>query len=432
MSQQKIKAIRGMHDITPEKSGNWSRIEAAIEGVFASYAYREIRMPIVESTGLFQRSIGEVTDIVEKEMYTFADRNGETITLRPEGTAGCVRACIENSLLDVPQKLWYGGPMFRYERPQKGRQRQFHQMGAEVFGYSSVEVEVEMLLLISRFWQVLGLQDNIQLQLNNIGSNTDRAQYQQALVDYLTSHRESIDSESQRRLETNPLRILDSKDPQTQSILESAPRLSAFLSEESQTRLAQLIALLEASGVKAEVNERLVRGLDYYNDTVFEWVSEDLGAQATVCGGGRYDGLVEQLGGKSTPAIGFALGLERLYLLLEAQQFASLDGNDKPDIYLIVSDSDYQAKAFQLAESLRSRMPNFVIMQQLTTGRIKNQFKKADKSGARYALILGEDEVANGQLTVKNLADGQQQCFDIADSIDQLLVYLKNTESIGK
>lgn len=406
---EKIKAIRGMHDITPDKSGHWARIEQAIASVFASYAFREIRMPIVEYTRLFQRSIGEVTDIVEKEMYTFADRNDELLTLRPEGTAGCVRACIERGLLDTPQKLWYAGPMFRYERPQKGRQRQFHQLGAEVFGYADVEVEVEMLLMNRRFWQLLGLEDTIMLQLNNIGNAAARASYKEALVSYLGKHLDAIDADSQRRLETNPLRILDSKSPQTQAVLKDAPRLTGFLSEDSLRRNDELIRLLNMQGVKAELNSRLVRGLDYYNDTVFEWVSEDLGAQATVCGGGRYDSLVEQLGGKATPAVGFAMGLERLYLLLEARQFAALPSSDNPDIYLIVASADGQSAAFQLAESLRRALPEFAIMQHLSSGSMKSQFKKADKSGARFALVLGEDEIARQQVTVKNLQTGEQQ-----------------------
>ncbi len=424
MSEKKIKAVRGMHDITPDRSGHWARIEAVLADVLGRYAYREIRMPLVESTRLFKRSIGEVTDIVEKEMYTFADRNEESLSLRPEGTAGCVRACIENALLDTPQRLWYMGPMFRYERPQKGRQRQFHQIGAEAFGFAGVEIELETLLLNRRFWTELGLGDSVRLQLNNIGSAQDRQNYRQALIDYLNRHRDSLDEDSQRRLESNPLRILDSKSPQTQALLDDAPSLEAYLSEASRQRMDELAAGLEAAGLVYELNERLVRGLDYYNDTVFEWVSDDLGAQATVCAGGRYDGLVEQLGGRPTPAFGFAMGMERLYLLLEAKQFAALAGSDAPDIYLVVEPGQ-QPAAFRLVEELRSAMPQSVIMHGLVAGSMKNQFKKADKSGARFALVLGESEVASQQLSVKDLKRGEQQTVSIEGSLQALVDVLQ-------
>ncbi|MDA7686806.1 histidine--tRNA ligase [Pseudomonadales bacterium] len=425
MPLKKIKAIRGMHDITPDKSGHWARLEKAVAAVFATYAYREIRMPIVENTGLFHRSIGEVTDIVEKEMYTFADRNGESIALRPEGTAGCVRACIEHSLLDTPQKLWYNGPMFRYERPQKGRQRQFHQIGAEAFGYTGAEVEAEILLLNAKLWRVLGLEKSISLQINNIGSSEARAAYRQALVDYLNQYRSDLDADSQRRLETNPLRILDSKDAATQQLLEGAPALSAFVSQESKEHFARLNELLAAGGVEALHNPRLVRGLDYYNDTVFEWVSDELGAQGTVCGGGRYDGLVEQLGGKPTPAVGFAMGIERLYLLLEAHDFAALPGSDAPGAYVIVADPAYQAFAFEVTESLRSALPEFAIMQHLAAGSIKSQFKKADKSGAKFALVIAENEVAEQTVTIKNLHTGEQSIVSVSKDTTELAAALK-------
>jgi len=425
MPLKKIKAIRGMHDITPDKSGHWARLEKAVAAVFATYAYREIRMPIVENTGLFHRSIGEVTDIVEKEMYTFADRNGESIALRPEGTAGCVRACIEHSLLDTPQKLWYNGPMFRYERPQKGRQRQFHQIGAEAFGYTGAEVEAEILLLNAKLWRALGLEKSISLQINNIGSSEARAAYRQALVDYLNQYRSDLDADSQRRLETNPLRILDSKDAATQQLLEGAPALSAFVSQESKEHFARLNELLAAGGVEALHNPRLVRGLDYYNDTVFEWVSDELGAQGTVCGGGRYDGLVEQLGGKPTPAVGFAMGIERLYLLLEAHDFAALPGSDAPGAYVIVADPAYQAFAFEVTESLRSALPEFAIMQHLAAGSIKSQFKKADKSGAKFALVIAENEVAEQTVTIKNLHTGEQSIVSVSKDTTELAAALK-------
>lgn len=410
-----------MHDITPDQSGHWSRIETAIAQVFNSYAYREIRMPIVESTRLFHRSIGEVTDIVEKEMYTFPDRNDELLSLRPEGTAGCVRAVIENGLLNTPQKLWYNGPMFRYEKPQKGRHRQFHQIGAEVFGYADVEVEAEMLLMNQRFWKALGLEQTISLQLNNIGDSEARALYRQALVEYLSAHKASLDADSLRRLQTNPLRILDSKNPQVQSVLQDAPQMASYLSDESQKRVEQLNALLAAGGIDVQHNSRLVRGLDYYNDTVFEWVSDDLGAQGTVCGGGRYDGLVEQLGGKPMPAIGFAMGLERLYLLLEAQQFAGLQGSDAPDIFFVVASEALQAYAFSVAERLRNANVQLSIMHNLTSSSMKSQFKRADKSGARFAIVIGESEAANQQVTIKDLDQGEQMQCDIAESLDTLL-----------
>lgn len=419
-----IQAVRGMHDITPDQAGHWSRIEHAIAEVFSRYAYREIRMPLVESTRLFHRAVGEATDIVEKEMYTFPDRNDESLALRPEGTAGCVRAVIENGLLNTPQKLWYSGPMFRYEKPQKGRYRQFHQIGAEVFGYDSVEVEAEMLMLNQRFWKSLGIEKSVSLQLNNIGDSVARANYKNALVDFLSGHKESLDADSLRRLDTNPLRILDSKNPAMQSLLNDAPALGAYLSEDSVRRAEQLNSMLAAQGIAVEQNDRLVRGLDYYNDTVFEWVSNDLGAQGTVCGGGRYDGLVEQLGGKSVPAIGFAMGIERLFLLLEAQAFAALPGNDKPDAYFIVAGKELQPYAFALAENLRNARPDFAIMHNLAPGSLKSQFKKADKSGARYAFVIAEDEVANNRVTVKDLQTGEQLQYALQDDLQELLAGL--------
>ncbi|MDG2080111.1 MAG: histidine--tRNA ligase, partial [Pseudomonadales bacterium] len=360
-----------------------------------------------------------------KEMYTFADRNGESIALRPEGTAGCVRACIEHSLLDTPQKIWYNGPMFRYERPQKGRQRQFHQIGAEAFGYTGAEVEAEILLLNAKLWRALGLEKSISLQINNIGSSDARAAYRQALVDYLNQYRSDLDADSQRRLETNPLRILDSKDAATQQLLEGAPELSAFVSQESKEHFSRLSELLAAGGVEALHNPRLVRGLDYYNDTVFEWVSDELGAQGTVCGGGRYDGLVEQLGGKPTPAVGFAMGIERLYLLLEAHDFAALPGSDAPDAYVIVADPAYQAFAFEVTESLRSALPEFAIMQHLAAGSMKSQFKKADKSGAKFALVIAENEVAEQAVTIKNLHTGEQSTVSVSKDTTELAAALK-------
>jgi histidyl-tRNA synthetase len=423
-----IQAVRGMRDITPEESGRWSTIEQSIANVFGRYGYSEIRMPLVETTALFHRSIGEVTDIVEKEMYTFPDRNDESLALRPEGTAGCVRAVIENGLLNVPQKLWYCGPMFRYEKPQKGRHRQFHQVGAEVFGYADVNVEAEMLLLNQRFWNDLGVADNVTLELNNIGDAEARAHFKQALVSYLFAHTDSLDADSVRRLESNPLRILDSKNKDTQSLLNGAPKMADYLSMDSVKRLEQLTGILQRQGVKLKHNERLVRGLDYYNDTVFEWVSDDLGAQGTVCGGGRYDKLVEQLGGKATPAIGFAMGLERLYLLLEANQFKTLHDQHRPDAFMIVAAPSYQEYAFKLSEQMRNALPDFAIMQNLTATSMKSQFKKADKSGAKYALVIGEDEVANETLSLKHLQTGEQFSFDTASGLTSLVKHLDTSD----
>ena len=420
-----IQAVRGMRDITPNESGRWSTIEQLIAIIFGRYGYSEIRMPLVETTALFHRSIGEVTDIVEKEIYTFPDRNEESLALRPEGTAGCVRAVIENSLLNVPQKLWYCGPMFRYEKPQKGRHRQFHQVGAEVFGYADVYVEAEMLLLNQRFWNDLGVADNVTLELNNIGDAEARTHFKQALVSYLSAHTASLDADSVRRLESNPLRILDSKNKDTQSLLNGAPKMADFLSTDSVERLEKLTSILQKQGVSVKHNQRLVRGLDYYNDTVFEWVSDDLGAQGTVCGGGRYDKLVEQLGGKPTPAIGFAMGLERLYLLLEANQFKNLHDHHCPDVYMIVAAPSYQDYAFKLSEQIRNALPDFAITQNLSPTSMKSQFKKADKSGAKYALVIGEDEVENETVSIKHLQTGEQLSFDTSDGITSLFKHLQ-------
>ncbi len=419
-----VKAIRGMHDITPERSAHWAEVEHCLQQAFAAYGYQEIRMPIVESTRLFKRSIGEVTDIVEKEMYTFADRNDELMSLRPEGTAGCVRACIERRLLDTPKKLWYKGPMFRYERPQKGRQRQFHQIGGEALGYTGVEVEVETLLLNQRFWQALGLSDSVSLQINSIGDSESRTAYRNALVTYLKQQTEALDEDSQRRLESNPLRILDSKNPETQALLNEAPKLADYLSEQSRAHFELLISRLSELGIEYEINPRLVRGLDYYNDTVFEWVSSDLGAQATVCAGGRYDGLVEQLGGKPTPAFGFAMGMERLMLILEARSFSALNLPRQADIYFIVAQPEFEARAFAISEAIRDKMPAKIIHQQLLPGSIKSQFKKADKVNARYTFILAESEFDDNALTVKDMHTGEQQTHSLGESLDESIARL--------
>lgn len=410
-----IRAIRGMNDILPQESVAWQYLESAIAAVLCSYGYGEIRLPIVEQTALFRRSIGEVTDIVEKEMYSFDDRNGESLTLRPEGTAGCVRAVIQNGLLGTPQRLWYSGPMFRYERPQKGRQRQFHQVGAEAFGIASPDIDAELILLTARLWRLLGVAGHVQLQINSIGSSSARQAYRSALVDYLEAHRETLDEDSQRRLQSNPLRILDSKHPGTRDVLAGAPALADYLDADSRADFARLCELLQAASVPYVVNPQLVRGLDYYNKTVFEWVTDRLGAQGTVCAGGRYDGLVEQLGGKPTPGVGFALGKERLVLLLEALAVVP-PAAPAVDIYVVNVGAAAEVAAVAALEALRDALPALRIVQHAGGGSFRSQLKKADKSGARWALIWGEDEVANGTVTVKSLREqGLQESVGVAD-----------------
>lgn len=405
-----IRAVRGMNDILPDETPHWRLLEQTVSRLLASYGYGEIRLPLVEKTELFSRSIGEVTDIVEREMYSFDDRNGDSLTLRPEGTAGCVRAVIQQGLLAVPQRLWYAGPMFRYERPQKGRQRQFQQIGVESFGIASPDMDAEHILVCARLWQELGLADCIQLQINSIGSNTARKAYRESLVGYLEAHKEALDEDSQRRLQSNPLRILDSKNPQTQALLDGAPALADYLDEESRDDFAKLQELLTAGGVEYVVNQRLVRGLDYYNKTVYEWVTDRLGAQGTVCGGGRYDNLVEQLGGKATPAIGFAMGMERLVLLM--LETAAIDAVPmaQADIYAVAVGDAAHKLALATVESLRTQLgATLSIVQHAGGGSFKSQFKRADKSGARVALIWGEDEAQTKSVTIKQLRDGAGQ-----------------------
>jgi histidyl-tRNA synthetase len=397
-----------MNDILPGETPHWQHLEQTVSRVLSSYGYGEIRLPLVESTRLFQRSIGEVTDIVEKEMYSFDDRNGDSLTLRPEGTAGCVRAAIQQGLLAVPQRLWYAGPMFRYERPQKGRQRQFHQIGVEAFGVATPDMDAEIILLSARIWRQLGLADSVELQLNSIGSSSARQAYRSALVDYLQQREDALDEDSQRRLHSNPLRILDSKNPQTQSLLDGAPALADYLDEESRDDFARLRELLDAAGQRYVVNDRLVRGLDYYNKTVFEWVTDRLGAQGTVCAGGRYDGLVEQLGGKPTPAVGFAMGMERLVLLL-LESALTVPAGRGVDAYVVAVGEAAQREALAIVEAVRDKLGELVILQHTGAGSFKSQMKKADKSGARLALIWGEDEVSTGTVTVKQLRDQAAQ-----------------------
>ncbi|MCP1339211.1 histidine--tRNA ligase [Idiomarina sp. M1R2S28] len=403
-----IQAIRGMNDLLPEQSPAWQQVEAVIRRVAASYGYSEIRMPVLESTQLFKRSIGEVTDIVEKEMYTFDDRNGESVTLRPEGTASCVRAGNQHGLLyNQIQRLWYMGPMFRYERPQKGRYRQFHQFGIETFGLDSADADAEVILLSARLWREFGIADQVELQLNSLGSNEARANYRNALKAYLSGYESELDEDSKRRLESNPLRILDSKDENTQKILEGAPSLSEYWDAESKEHFEQLTARLEAAGISYTLNERLVRGLDYYNRTVFEWVTTALGAQGTVCAGGRYDGLVEQLGGKATPAVGFAMGMERLVLLLQEQ--GKLTPRRVVDAYLMPLGEEAELNAPRIAEQLRNELPELRLVSHCGGGSMKKQMKKADKSGAQVALIIGADEIAQQQVTVKPLRTAEEQ-----------------------
>ena len=414
----KIQAIRGMNDLLPEEAAVWQYLEAKVAELFGNYGYQLIRFPIVEKTELFKRSIGEVTDIVEKEMYTFDDRNGDSLTLRPEGTAVCVRACEEHGLLyNQTQKLWYFGPMFRHERPQKGRQRQFHQFGIEAFGFVGPDIDAEILVMTARLWQSLGLTDAVTLELKSIGSLEARTAYKQALVQYLSQFTTQLDEDSQRRLTSNPMRILDSKNPGTQALLKDAPALADYLDEESKTHFESLCQLLDGMGIQYVVNPRLVRGLDYYNKTVFEWVTDKLGAQGTVCAGGRYDGLVAQLGGRSTPAVGFGMGVERLVLLLQELNLVPAGLDRIADIYLAAV-GDVQLPALKLAESIRAQLPELRLVNHCGGGSFKSQLKKADKSGAQLALILGEDEVANGKITVKPLrGDGEQQTIDHADLI---------------
>jgi len=414
-----IQAIRGMNDILPAETAAWQHLEETLRDVVHAYGYREIRMPLLEKTELFKRSIGEVTDIVEKEMYTFDDRNGDSLTLRPEGTASCVRACMEHGLLhNQQQRLWYAGPMFRHERPQKGRYRQFHQVGVEAFGMAGPDIDAEMILMTARIWERLGLSGAV-LQLNSLGTLQARAAYRDALVAYLQAHAEALDEDSRRRLDSNPLRILDSKNPDMQALLAAAPSLPDYLDEESREHFAALRGLLDAAGVRYELNPRLVRGLDYYSKTVFEWVTDQLGAQGTICAGGRYDGLVEYLGGRPVPAVGFALGLERLLGLLAAGG-VDLPGKD-PHVYLVVDGEQGAARGMVFAEELRAALPGLRLQVNCGGGSFKSQFKRADRSGAVFALVIGDSEVEQQQVVLKPLrSDADQESLlqqDIAGII---------------
>jgi len=415
-----------MNDCLPADSMQWQFLEDELRQLVASYHYQEIRTPIVESTDLFKRSIGEVTDIVEKEMYTFDDRNGDSLTLRPEGTASCVRAGNQHGLLyNQQQRLWYLGPMFRHERPQKGRYRQFHQFGVEAFGFNGPDIDAEVILLSARLWRLLGISEHVTLELNSLGSSADRQQYKSALVEYFEQHKNQLDEDSLRRLGSNPLRILDSKNPQVQSLFSNAPVLTDYLSEESLSHFQQLQSFLTGAGVNFTLNSNLVRGLDYYNNTVFEWTTDLLGAQSTVCAGGRYDGLVEQLGGKSSPAVGFAIGMERLILLLGELNKIPLGNN--ADVYVASLGEEAQSSAMGIAEVIRTALPILKVQLHCGGGNFKKQMKKANASGAQYAVIIGQAEVENNSYAVKPLRiEGQQLTLEKQD----LLAYFKERFAI--
>ena len=410
---EKIQSIRGMNDILPDETPAWQYIEEKLRQLMQHYDYDEIRFPIVEKTALFKRSIGEVTDIVEKEMYTFDDRNGDSLTLRPEGTAACVRAGVQNGILvNQQQRLWYLGPMFRHERPQKGRYRQFHQLGVEVFGLAGPDIDAELICMTARLWKMLGLSDSVTLQLNSLGTSESREAYRSILTDYLQANKELLDDDSLRRLQSNPLRILDSKNPAMQAMIEQAPKLMDHLDDESKAHFAQLRAYLDSVGIIYEINTRLVRGLDYYSKTVFEWVTDKLGAQGTICAGGRYDGLVKQLGGRDTSAVGFAMGLERLISLLDKEE---LDRHLKhPHAVMLAMGERAQNSALALTEQIRNEITDIRIFNVCGGGSFKSQMKRADKSQAEIALILGDDELDSDVVTVKYLradrnADKPQQ-----------------------
>lgn len=423
---KKIQAIRGMNDCLPDVSYIWQFVEAKFRSVLNSYGYNEIRMPIVEMTDLFCRSIGEVTDIVEKEMYTFPDRNGDSLALRPEGTAGCVRACIEHGLLhNQQQRLWYAGQMFRHERPQKGRYRQFNQIGVEAFGIDGPDIDAEVILLSARFWKEIGITD-LELQINSLGTNEARAEYREVLVEYFSANKDQLDEDSCRRLETNPLRILDTKNPDMKQLVENAPVLTDYLDEESKVHFEGLLKILDENGISYRLNPRLVRGLDYYNRTVFEWVTTKLGAQGTVCAGGRYDGLVEQIGGKPTSAVGFALGLERIIAMLEELNIQV--PCNTPDVYIVAAGEKAQPHAIYLSEQIRDTVAGIKLITNAGGGSFKSQFKKANKCGAKFAIIIGDDELEKGIYGVKPLLDNSEQ---VECSFDQLVTKLQDVINNG-
>jgi histidyl-tRNA synthetase len=419
-----IQAIRGMHDVLPEQTPLWQYAEHKLREVLSVYGYSEIRLPVLEKTELFKRSIGEVTDIVEKEMYTFDDRNGDSLTLRPEGTAGCLRACLENGLLhNQVHRLWYYGPMYRHERPQKGRYRQFIQLGVETYGMSGPDIDAELILIMDRLWKKLGIRDKVHLQINSLGTIAERQVYRVVLVNYFKAHLDELDEDSLRRLETNPLRILDTKSPAMQQLVENAPELMAHLGEESLAHFNGLTAILDSLGVSYEITTRLVRGLDYYSKTVFEWVTDELGSQGTICAGGRYDSLIEQLGGKPNFAVGFAMGMERLLALVELAGNVPLERSI--DVYMIRVGELAEKEGLRLAEEIRNEVPGLKLQVNCGGGSFKSQFKKADKIGAEYAIILGDDEVSRKELAIKSLRSEQgQKTFNQEQAIAFLQEFL--------
>jgi len=403
MSMTQVQAIRGMNDLLPPETATWQAIESVLRDLLSAYGFAEIRVPIVERTDLFRRSIGEVTDIVEKEMYTFEDRNGESLTLRPESTAGIVRACMTNGLLhNQRQKLWCSGPIFRYEKPQKGRYRQFHQFGIEALGFEGPDIDAELIIITSRIWRALGI-GAVELEINSLGTSESRREHRQALTAYFERHKDDLDKDSRDRLGRNPLRILDSKNPDMKELVSAAPVTTDYLDAESEAHFSMLRQLLDQAGITYRVNPRLVRGLDYYSKTVFEWVTDKLGAQGTVCGGGRYDGLVSQLGGKPTPAIGCAIGMERLLELYEACGGQAV--KNYPDAYFVAVGGDVLLPAFALVEGLRDELPSVTVEMNCGGGSFKSQMKRADRSGAAVALILGEEEVAQRTIGIKALRE---------------------------
>ena len=418
-----IQSIRGMHDILPDQTPAWQQLESTLQHLMQQYGYREIRMPVLEQTELFSRSIGDVTDIVEKEMYTFEDRNGDSLTLRPEGTASCVRAGIQHGLLfNQTQRLWYMGTMYRHERPQKGRYREFRQIGVETYGMPGPDVEAELILMSARLWKRLGLKQ-VRLELNTLGTAEERQQYRQQLIEFYQAHEEQLDEEAKSRLHSNPLRILDSKNPQVAALNASAPSLMDALGEESRAHFDTLCELLRAAGVDYCINPKLVRGLDYYCHTVFEWITDELGAQGTICAGGRYDGLVEQLGGRATPAVGMAMGMDRLLALLE--ELGELTMPSAADIYVLALGADDEAAAMQCAEQLRDQMVDYKVQWHCGGGSLKSRFKKADKSGARYAVLIGGDEGQRGEVVIKPLRGGEQITVASDELAQRLTSYIQ-------
>lgn len=420
-----VQAIRGMNDLLPEDTSVWQQVEKVLRQTMSSYGYSEVRMPIVEKTNLFCRAIGEVTDVVEKEMYSFEDRSGDHLSLRPEGTAGCVRAVLEHNLAyNQEQRLWYMGPMFRHERPQKGRYRQFHQMGVEVFGLNGPDIDAELIALTYSIWKKFGIENELELQLNSLGSAQERAAYREDLVKFLEAHFDDLDEDSKRRTHTNPLRVLDTKDEKVIEILKDAPKLSNYFGEETKNHFDRLQKFLDKLGIKYVLNDRLVRGLDYYNLTVFEWVTTALGAQGTVCGGGRYDALVEQLGGSPTKAVGFGLGMERLILLLTT--LGKIAPKPNVDVYVVGAGDEVELHMLEVSNFLRTELPQARIMTHCGGGNFKKQFKKADKVQAKVAVIIGDAEIANKSVTIKDMnnQDAQQQEVAIADAPKAILEIL--------